>query len=449
MSFLMVSFGDIVTAAEMALRIVQVLYESSGAPEDYQNAMAELVSLHHELILINDAVQLDATSGLGEIVRQSVTMEVARCYADMQQFLDKTKAVGAKGIVGALSKVWWAASEAKELRALRAAVARHRAALGILIGSSNLIISTTTRNEVFACRNTIQELTTTLKPVPHHVAEDMVFIVDPLGDVIRISLTYSLKYSDLYRIIQAYYPRDRAGSRHISEGSYHLLYSTDGSLSRPLQVDTDLQPGATLEMSMLLRERASFLEQRKTCPRCRQNKSEVAAQAGWRKCMRCSKFFQVIPDDSELKSCRRPGDCFPIVPKVGPKQDDDGIEHFRRIELTCVEDILQLKAKVIQRISGRLPGAVDVEFLSQWLKGHLELPKTRFDQIIQYRRQFHLAPPLGLQVDPDIYEFHLSTESRSSLQYTDLPTLRMVHLPVPYLTVRPWPTKAKSTNKAF
>ncbi|KAJ7027999.1 hypothetical protein C8F04DRAFT_70544 [Mycena alexandri] len=283
MSFSMVSFGDIVTAAEMALRIVQVLYESSGASEDYQNAMAELLSLHHELILINDAVQLDATSGLGEIVRQSVALEVARCYADMQQFLDKTKGVGAKGIVGVLSKVWWAASEAKELRVLRAAVARHRAALGILIGSSNLIISTTTRNEVLACRDTIQELTITLKPVPHHVVEDMVFIVDPLGDVVRISLTYSLKYSDLHRIIQAYYPRDRAGSRHISEGSYHLLYSANGFLSWPSQVDADLRPGTTLEMSMLLRERANFLEQRRTCPRCKQNKSDVAAQVGWRK----------------------------------------------------------------------------------------------------------------------------------------------------------------------
>lgn len=48
-----------------------------------------------------------------------------------------------------------------------------------------------------ACRETIQELTTTLKPVPHHVVEDMVFIVDPLGDVIRISMIYGLKYEVL------------------------------------------------------------------------------------------------------------------------------------------------------------------------------------------------------------------------------------------------------------
>jgi hypothetical protein len=53
------------------------------------------------------------------------------------------------------------------------------------------------RDEVRACRETIQELTTTLEPVPHHVVEDMVFIVDPLGDVIRISMIYGLKYEVL------------------------------------------------------------------------------------------------------------------------------------------------------------------------------------------------------------------------------------------------------------
>ncbi|KAJ7135872.1 hypothetical protein C8R44DRAFT_389655 [Mycena epipterygia] len=193
-SFSLGSFGDIVTAAEMAMKIVQVLYYSQKASEDYQGALAELVALHHELILIHDAVQLDASSGLGEVARQHLTTAVARCHAEMQRFLDKTKGVTAKGMTGILNKVWWAASEEKELRSLRAAVSRHRAALSLLIGSSNLIISTTTRDEVRACRDTLQELTTTLKPVPHHVLEDMVFVVDPLGDVIRISMIYGLKY---------------------------------------------------------------------------------------------------------------------------------------------------------------------------------------------------------------------------------------------------------------
>ncbi|KAJ6588761.1 hypothetical protein B0H19DRAFT_1101031 [Mycena capillaripes] len=138
MSFSMLSFGDVVTAAELAMKIVQVLYYSSRATEDYTGAMAELVSLHHELILINDAIQLDTTPGLGDLVRESVVTEVAQCRADMQRFLDKTKGVGATGVVGILNKFWWAASEEKELRALRAGIARHRAALSLLIGSSNL-----------------------------------------------------------------------------------------------------------------------------------------------------------------------------------------------------------------------------------------------------------------------------------------------------------------------
>jgi hypothetical protein len=141
MSFSMVSFGDIITAAGLAMKIVQVLYYSPRASEDYQDAMAELVSLHHELILINDAIHLDTSSGPGELVRHNVAMEVGRCHADMQRFLDKNQGVAATGMVGILNKVWWAASEQKELRALRDSVARHRAALSVLMASSNLSAS--------------------------------------------------------------------------------------------------------------------------------------------------------------------------------------------------------------------------------------------------------------------------------------------------------------------
>ncbi|KAJ7788399.1 hypothetical protein B0H14DRAFT_2948814 [Mycena olivaceomarginata] len=351
MSFSMVSFGDLVTAADLAMKIVQILYYSPSASEDYQGALSELVSLHHELVIMSDAIQLaDTASGPGALIRHRVAEEVRRCRAEMQRFLDKTKGVAATGVAGVLSKVWWAASEQRELRVLRDAVARRRAALSVLIGSSNLLISTATRDEVHACRETIQELTTTLKPVPHHVVEDMVFIVDPLGDVIRISMIYGLKYEDLHRIIKAYYPEGRAGSRHIKDGLYHLLHSSEGLISQLSPAGMVLKPGMTLEMSMLLRERANFFKQRKSCPRCKdESKSESIAQTGWRKCLRCSKFFQVVPDDFSRDSqariqkarIQRFSSLRHGTPKDGLKQhsDDDGVEHFRRIEFFCVEEI--------------------------------------------------------------------------------------------------------------
>ncbi|KAJ7848572.1 hypothetical protein B0H14DRAFT_2767192, partial [Mycena olivaceomarginata] len=268
MSFSMVSFGD------LRLKIVQILYYSPRASEDYQDALTELVSLHHELVLISDIIQPDIASGPGGLIRHNVAEEVRRCRAEMQRFLDKTKGV------------WWAASEQRELRVLRDAVARRRAALSVLIGSSNLLISTATRDEVRARRETIQELTTTLKPVPHH-----------------------------------------------------------GLISRSSPAGMVLKPGMTLEMSMLLRERANFFKQRRTCPRCKhESKSEPIAQTGWRKCLRCSKFFQVVPDDFN-QHCQariqRSSSLRHGTPKDGPKQhsDDDGVEHFRRIECFLCEDI--------------------------------------------------------------------------------------------------------------
>ncbi|KAJ6529183.1 hypothetical protein DFH09DRAFT_1185384 [Mycena vulgaris] len=338
MSFSMSSFGDILAVAELAMKIVQVLYYRQQVSEDYQGAMTELVSLHHELILISDAIQLDTSDGIGALARQSAAAEIACCYAEMRRFLAKTEGVAAKGMAGVLNKVWRAAFEAKELRSLRAAVARHRATLSVLIGASNLIISTTTRDEVHACRDSIQELSTMLRPVPCHILEDMVFIVDPLGDVIRVSMIYGLKYEDLHRIIQAYYPQDRAGSRHISEGSYNLLHSNDGLILPLSKSSMKLRAGMTFEMSMVLRERANFFDQQRTCPRCKkQAKSELIPQTSWRKCLRCSKFFQVVLD--EIRSQKRGGGSLHAV-REGPKPeaDSDGAEHFRRIECVCSED---------------------------------------------------------------------------------------------------------------
>ncbi|KAF7324262.1 hypothetical protein MSAN_02529000 [Mycena sanguinolenta] len=192
----------------MAMKIVQVLYDSPRALEDYQDAMTELVSLHRELVLVNDSIQLAASSGLNELIAG----EVRGCLVEMQGFLDKTKGVAATGMVGVFSKVWWATSE-KELRVLRESVARRRASLSILLSSSNPIISTATRDEAHVCREIIQELVVALNPVSHPVPEDMVFIFDPLGDLAI---------------------KTRAGRRHIRE-SLSLPASLPGSYPRRSQ----------------------------------------------------------------------------------------------------------------------------------------------------------------------------------------------------------------------
>ncbi|KAF7349322.1 hypothetical protein MSAN_01721700 [Mycena sanguinolenta] len=337
MSISTFSFGDLVTAAGLAMRIVQVLYDSPRVLEDYQDVMTELVSLHRELVLINDVIQFAASSGINELVAG----EVRGCLVEMQRFLDKTKGVAATGMVGVFSKVWWAASEKKELRMLRESVARRRASLSILVSSANLIISTATKDEVRMCSETIQELAVALRPVPHPVPEDMVFIIDPLGDTIRISMIYGLKYQDLHRIVEAYYPKTRAGRRHITEGAYHFWHPSQGRISQ--ESSMDLKPGTTLEMSMLLRERGNFLQLRRTCPRCKESKSEPIPQPGWRKCLRCSKLFQVVTDNScaqtqELSLHHLGSGRLQDIPKqVG---DDDGVQHFRRVELFCVEEPL-------------------------------------------------------------------------------------------------------------
>ncbi|KAF7365486.1 hypothetical protein MVEN_00421600 [Mycena venus] len=79
------------------MKTVHVLY-CSPMPQ-------KTVSLHHELILINDAIQLSTSVELGELIRYNFATEVTRCRDEMQRFLDKTKGVTATGMVGMLNKV--------------------------------------------------------------------------------------------------------------------------------------------------------------------------------------------------------------------------------------------------------------------------------------------------------------------------------------------------------
>ncbi|OBZ78346.1 hypothetical protein A0H81_02463 [Grifola frondosa] len=82
------SFGDIVTAADLALRIAKALSDSTGSAFEYQCLVNELRSLSYVLKLADCAVK---STALRQDIRHGIDSEIARCRDIMNTLSNKIK----------------------------------------------------------------------------------------------------------------------------------------------------------------------------------------------------------------------------------------------------------------------------------------------------------------------------------------------------------------------
>jgi hypothetical protein len=95
----------------------------------------------------------------------------------------------------------------------------------------------------------------------------------------RISL-YILQ-QDFDRIIRAYFPNDRVGSRHIQQGNYYVSRAGSSQIIRPSELGNSVEAGMVLEMSVVLRREEILSYFMKRCPRCQNiNRTRVPVN-GW------------------------------------------------------------------------------------------------------------------------------------------------------------------------
>lgn len=143
------SFGDIVTAVDIALRISKALSSSSGSSYEYQYLIQELDALAHVLQLADTATRTGVLQG--EVVRALVA-EIGRCREVMdglwgrirgyQKALGATDSSGkirtAKGGGSSWRKIGWALFKTQDVHETRAKLATHRANLTTLMTACNM-----------------------------------------------------------------------------------------------------------------------------------------------------------------------------------------------------------------------------------------------------------------------------------------------------------------------
>ncbi|RDX54696.1 hypothetical protein OH76DRAFT_1398079 [Lentinus brumalis] len=146
------SFGDIVTAVDLAMRISKALSSSCGSSYEYQYLIQELDALAHVLQLADTATR---TGMLRQDVVRALVAEIGRCREVMDALWERIrgyqKALGdssgktvtgrtARGGGGGSSwrKIGWALFKTQDVQETRAKLATHRANLTTLMTACNL-----------------------------------------------------------------------------------------------------------------------------------------------------------------------------------------------------------------------------------------------------------------------------------------------------------------------
>jgi hypothetical protein len=134
-------------------------------------------------------------------------------------------------------------------------------------------------------------------PFLGHIKLNTVQVLNHLGDIIAVPDMFCSTWKDFHYIIDGHC-KNRPGRRFIERGDYEVM--RDGQTINPSELASNAQPGAVLEMSIILRTTTALQEQ---CPRCGYLNSDVVANSGWVECRNCPGLFQVAEkaDENDLE----------------------------------------------------------------------------------------------------------------------------------------------------
>ncbi len=121
------SFGDIVSAANIALSIYNALRASTGSSYEYQCLIQELRSFERALRMVEHAI---ATTPPGERLAQDIVAETTTCLDLLKAFHDRIKsyqkALGRGGKGASWRKIGWGLFKADEVASFRVKLSQHK-----------------------------------------------------------------------------------------------------------------------------------------------------------------------------------------------------------------------------------------------------------------------------------------------------------------------------------
>ncbi|KAJ7049053.1 hypothetical protein C8F01DRAFT_1186016, partial [Mycena amicta] len=343
------SFGDILEAAKIAKRIIDVLRSKGGGSHERQKLISTLKTICDDMAGLTVLPEGHFTTRLWE--------EVALCRSLLDQFYAKIQSYASL-----LGRIRMVTSEEKELAFWRAQILERRAALLYLLGPIISVqvhdvgervgrvgsqvqylgykvdnVEQNVRNEVgtlgmFVLSFSPGALTNSsyrritnilsaevsrmgseirqvgadvhtvrhaiLKMSPHDISDPVFFVRDPLGRPITIQLSRCDSFDDLDRLLRAYlFNRPHAGSRYVERGDYSIV-APDGVIIPPLRLCREVRPGLVLDMSII--QRKFWRPHRQKCPHC-SHTNDNAVEGTWVDCSNptCGSRYQLSKSKSK------------------------------------------------------------------------------------------------------------------------------------------------------
>ncbi|KAJ7061062.1 hypothetical protein C8F01DRAFT_1138768 [Mycena amicta] len=289
------SFGDILEAAKIAKRIIDVLRKGGGSHER-QKLISTLKTICDDMAGLTVLPEGYFTTRLWE--------EVALCRALLDQFYAKIQSYASL-----LGRIRMVTSEEKELAFWRAQILERRSALlhllGPIIRSVHDVgervgrVGSQVENVEAQVRNIGNEVGTLgvlitnflsaeirqvgmdvhmvqhaiSKLSPHDISDPVFFVRDPLGRPITIQLSF------------------------CDAGDYSIV-STNGVIIPPLRLRREVRPGLVLDMSII--QRRPWRRRIQKCPHCSHTNAN-ADEGTWVDCSNptCGSRYQLSKSKSK------------------------------------------------------------------------------------------------------------------------------------------------------
>ncbi|KAJ7201065.1 hypothetical protein GGX14DRAFT_658915 [Mycena pura] len=335
------SFGDILEAAKIAKRIIDVL-RKGGSSHERQKLISTLKHICDDLSRLTLLPENHFTARLWD--------EVVLCRSLLDQFHAKMSSY--ESFLGRIRMV---ALEEKELTCWRARISERRVyncmtsdntwdasdprcnisgpGLTLLKHRSKRPMKLAS-SEIRQVGIDVQAVQQAIHKIPRDISDPVFRVMDPLGKPIIIQLSRCNSFNDLDRILKAYicnYPE--AGSTYVERGDYSIV-SSDGVIIPRLRLRGELRAGIEFDMSIIKRKRLRQVPQK--CPHC-SHTNQDAVEGSWVNCsnLTCRARYQVSAVIEEISS--------PQTSLNDSRQDlrepfweEDRAESFRLVQILYV-----------------------------------------------------------------------------------------------------------------
>ncbi|TDL24240.1 hypothetical protein BD410DRAFT_786349 [Rickenella mellea] len=324
------SFGDIVTAAQLASQIVKALSDSCGSSVQYQELIEEVRSLSATLQMAYSAAMNCTSYPRAEDMR-TVVDEITLCKFVLARFLNRIhgyqKSLGKGGTGNSWRKIGWSLFKTQEVVEMKAKIAGYKETITLFMVSltshSMTRFEDETRRELTRINVSLTCIMEGRFQMPKSVgwtALNGVRIIDALGRDIIVPPELVPTWPDMEYFLKLRF-KSCAGSRLVESGYYSLFHQP---LTLPINWvpisdvwETLVESGK--ELVMAIRVNRPFY---RTCVVCNVYTRGLNSSSGF---CTANLTINAPPTDSPLEKLEESGWKGEVC------DDDDGIRYLRHI----------------------------------------------------------------------------------------------------------------------